>query len=305
MCINYCLHFKATSFIRGLACLAPSLWFGVCAQTVLTDHRDAPGPLINPIDHPAAQPQTTDAKSINWLHGLQIGVGVSHALHREPGIMQVQGPRLGVWGTFSLPMWHQWEPNVQVSAQSSAMHYSSETSGTLSQVPDHELDLRMTALQSLFSGKARLATGFQLGAYLGLGYRWHYNDLRGMTSKNHVGYRRVNRRLYWPLGLQLTKLDPKKMSVRLEYAPVVHGVQVTHMTDVGAQQDAKVAQKSYGWAVHLGWQLQSNWRLVGYHRRWVNQATDSWLAVTPSGAKNYHEPKGQWQETGLKLERLF
>ena len=99
------------------------------------------------------------------------------------------------------------------------MHYSSPISGELANVPDHELDLRLTALHPLSSAIASPWGYLLAGGYLGVGYRLHYNDLRGYTTKGNIGYRRLNQRLYLPLGIQLQTQSANPISFSMEFAP--------------------------------------------------------------------------------------
>jgi hypothetical protein len=255
---------------------------------------------------PATQRATHPAiHTSGMLQGWQLGGVVSHGRYREPGLMQLQGPRLGVWAAKSLPAQGHWQPTLQGQLQSSAMQYSSPISGELANVPDHELDLRLTALHPLIPSFASPWGPLQLGAYAGLGYRLHYNDLRGTTTQGYIGYRRLNQRLYLPLGLQLQTPALNPVTLSIEYAPALYGSHTTYMTDVGGTKDATEPQKSQGWSLQASWQLQPSWHLSAYHRQWTTKATTSWQSTINGVTKSYVEPASEWQETGLQLSRQF
>jgi hypothetical protein len=239
------------------------------------------------------------------LQGWQLGGVMSHGRYRERGLMQLQGPRLGVWAAKSLPAQGHWQPTVQGQLQSSAMRYSSPISGELANVPDHELDLRLTVLHPLTPSLASPWGPLQLGAYAGLGYRLHYNDLRGTTTQGHIGYRRLNQRLYLPLGLQLQTPAFNPVTLSLAYTPALYGSHTTYMTDVGGTKDATEPQKSQGWLLQASWQPQPGWHLSAYHRQWTTKATTSWQSTINGVTKSYVEPASEWQETGIKLSRQF
>lgn len=256
----------------------------------------------------AAEPHVnTDPASPapNWLQGWQLGAVTSHGRYREPGLMQLQGPRLGVWAAKSLPALRHWQATLQGQVQSSAMQYSSPISGGLANVPDHELDLRLTALH-LWSPAIGSPWGhLRAGAFAGLGYRLHYNDLRGTTTQGNIGYQRLNQRLYLPLGIQLQTQTTNPITVSMEVTPALYGSHTTYMTDVGATQDATVQQNSQGWSLQASWQAQPGWRLSAYHRQWSTKATPRWQSTINGVTQSFLEPASEWQETGLKLSRQY
>ncbi len=292
----------------ALALIAPAFWAGAQAQSLTAtlppaapsapqQTAEAAAPAAHSPAHEVAQP---------WLRGLQLGVAASHGRYREPGLMQTEGPRLGVWAAYPLATRGQWQPTLQGQVHTSAMRYSSTVSGELADVPDHELDLRMTGLRVLNKGIGSPWGPMALGAYAGLGYRWHLNDLRGTTTLGAIGYRRTNQRIYVPLGLQLSGSTPTStVTASIEYSPALYGTHTTHMSDIGATQDATVSQKSQGWALRVGWQLGPDWSLAAYHRQWITQTTSAWNSTRNGVTQRYIEPASQWRETGIQLGRVF
>ena len=69
-------------------------------------------------------------------------------------------------------------------------------SGTQDSVPDLIIETRGVAGMDFPVG-----SGVSLSPYLGVGYRYLYNDSRGYTSTNAAGYRRYSNYLYAPVGL--------------------------------------------------------------------------------------------------------
>lgn len=245
------------------------------------------------------------AQTPSMLQGWQLGGVISHGRYHEPRLMQLQGPRLGVWAAKSLPEHGHWQPNLQGQLQSTVMQYSSPISGELANVPDHELDLRLTAQHPLSPANGSPLGYLRVEAYLGLGYRMHYNDLRGTTTHGHIGYRRLNHRLYLPLGIQMQTLALNPVKISMEYTPALYGTHTTYMTDVGGIEDATMQQKSQGWSLQANWQPQPGWRLSAYHRQWSTRATSTWKTTISGVTKFYLEPASEWQETGIKLGRQF
>lgn len=259
---------------------------------------------VEPASEASANISTPLAKS-NLLQDWQLGGVTSHGSYREPGYMQLQGSRVGIWAARPLADRGHWQPTFQGQLQSSAMHYSSPISGELANVPDHELDLRLTALHPLSSAIASPWGYLLAGGYLGVGYRLHYNDLRGYTTKGNIGYRRLNQRLYLPLGIQLQTQSANPISFSMEFAPALYGNHTTFMTDIGGTQDATVKQKSQGFALQASWQPKPGWHLTAYHRQWSTRATSSWKTTINGVTESYVEPASEWKDTGIKLGRQF
>ncbi|HKB61955.1 MAG TPA: hypothetical protein VKD03_03695, partial [Burkholderiales bacterium] len=71
-------------------------------------------------------------------------------------------------------------------------------SGTQDSVPDLIVEARGVAGLDFFPWNR-----VSLSPYLGLGYRYLYNDSRGYTSTNAAGYQRYSNYLYAPAGLTI------------------------------------------------------------------------------------------------------
>lgn len=253
-----------------------------------------------------SEPPTIEPAPTSLWQGWTLGGVVSHARYREPGLMQLQGPRLGVSAARELPTTGPWQLGLEGQVHSSAMQYSSPISGELSHVPDVETDLRLTARYPFNGTSTASATpAWQWHALMGVAYRWHYNDLRGTTSVGHIGYRRLNQRVYLPLGLQVTGPGPQALSAALEFTPTLAGTHTTYMTDVGGDSNATASQSSQGWAFRVGWAFRPGWRLSAHHREWTTQTTDSWASTINGVTRRYLEPASQWQDTGLQLSHQF
>jgi len=250
---------------------------------------------------PAEQSANGAARLKSW----QLGGIASYGHYSEHGLMQLQGPRSGVSAARQLRPYGAWEIAIQGQLQLSAMRYSSPISGELSNVPDLETDLRITAQYPLSSTSADAPDAWQWSAYAGLAYRLHYNDLRGFSSLGSIGYRRLNQRIYAPVGLQVTRPSASALSARLEFTPALYGTHRSYMSDVGADRDATAVQQSSGWGLEIGWLAWPDWRLSAHHRQWSTTATDPWASTRFGMTRRYYEPASQWRETGLQLRRQF
>ena len=118
-----------------------------------------------------------------------VGAGVNH--YKEPGLMQLQGPELGLharaYNFSAMPQLHL-EGDVFLGMQ----RYTSTNTGSMDGV--HNIQTHWRALMPVFAN-----TGHQQGLYAGLGVHTLWNDLRGRTSTNSGGYERSATQLWLPV----------------------------------------------------------------------------------------------------------
>lgn len=122
---------------------------------------------------------------------VNLGISAGYNQYTEPNIMQVQGPEAGFHARSSAPSklgGLQLEGDVLLGYQ----RYTSEKTGTMNGV--RNLETRWRAMAPLF-GSASAESGFSAG----LGVHTLWNDLRGVTSTNHGGYRRYATQLWLPV----------------------------------------------------------------------------------------------------------
>jgi len=122
---------------------------------------------------------------------VNLGISAGYNQYTEPDIMQVQGPEVGFHARSSVPSklgGLQLEGDVLLGYQ----RYTSEKTGSLNGV--RNLETRWRAMAPLF-GSASAGSGFSAG----LGVHTLWNDLRGVTSTNHGGYRRYATQLWLPV----------------------------------------------------------------------------------------------------------
>jgi hypothetical protein len=122
---------------------------------------------------------------------VQLGVGAGVNQYKEPGLMQLQGPELGLHArayNFAPMRQLQLEGDVFLGQQ----RYTSTNTGSMNGV--HNIETRWRALMPVFTN-----TGSQHGLYAGLGVHTLWNDLRGRTSTNSGGYERSATQLWLPV----------------------------------------------------------------------------------------------------------
>jgi hypothetical protein len=86
--------------------------------------------------------------------------------------MKIEGPRAGVTGAYTYVRPERWFFKVDGRYAYGSLDY--EGSGTLESVPDSILEARAVFGKDFFPG-----SGLSLSPFVGFGYRYLYNDLRG------------------------------------------------------------------------------------------------------------------------------
>ena len=132
-----------------------------------------------------AQAQTNTRPMTQW----GLSAGVNH--YREPGLMQLQGPEVGlhasVYNLPSMPKLH-----LEGEAFLGMQRYSSTNTGSMDGV--HNIETRWRAMLPVFAN-----TPNQQGLYAGVGLHTLWNDLRGNSSTGSGGYERITRQLWLPV----------------------------------------------------------------------------------------------------------
>ena len=138
----------------------------------------------------AAAPFCTSWAQSSEPH-IQWGVSGGVNRYQEKGLMQLQGPEIGVHA--KLTQWSalpsvQWEADVLLGKQK----YTSEGSGSMTGVTN--LETRWRALTPVFSNEPT-----NQGFLTGLAVHTLWNDLRGTSSTGSGGYERSATQLWLPV----------------------------------------------------------------------------------------------------------
>ena len=157
--------------------------------------------------------------------------------------MNLKGNQLGAVGAYTFT-----SPNRVYSRIDGRVAYGSlkyEGSGTQDDIPNWIFEARAVV------GKDFLVSdNVALSPYIGLGYRYLYNDLRGYSvvgSTTYVGYRRYSNYVYAPVGvtLRMRTGDQWVIAPTLEYDAFLGGRQYSKLSDTGlGYSDASNKQDS-------------------------------------------------------------
>ena len=118
--------------------------------------------------------------------GLQWGVSAGWNHYKEPHLMQLSGPELGLHGQIQTDNQLQYEGEVLWGSQ----HYDSTSTGSMDHVSNVHSYWRV--LTPVWGTHAN-------GISAGLAYHTLWNDLRGQTSTLNNGYQRIANQLWAPL----------------------------------------------------------------------------------------------------------
>jgi len=144
-----------------------------------------------------------------------------------------------------------------------------------------------------------------LSPYIGLGYRYLYDDLRGYTSTGAVGYRRYSHYFYAPVGMTLRMRtgDRWVIAPTLEYDVFLGGRQYSHLSETGlGYTDASNKQDSgRGYRAYLMLE-NGQWSFGPWMHYWNIKDSDV-VSIRPDTVAM--EPANWTREYGLELRYRF
>lgn len=207
------------------------------------------GAFLLGISASAVAQTATAPNPLATRRGFEVGGQIADYHYEEPSFAKYFGTRAGILGAYTFPRANHMFFRVDARASHGALKY--EGSGTKDSVPDQIIETRGVAGLDFFPGNR-----VSLSPYLGLGYRYLYNDSRGRTSTNAAGYRRYSNYLYAPVGVT-TRVD---LGGRWVLAPTLEadifilGKQKSMLSDtsIAGFNDVTNTQKhGYGYRAYL------------------------------------------------------
>ncbi len=232
-----------------------------------------------------------------------IGTHLSHIKYEEPGLMKEEGYMYGFNGYYA---YHE---DLMLKAEGrfsfGQVDYTSPWSGTMDNVDDYIVELRGLLGYDIIS-KTSTYTPF-----IGLAYRYLYDDLRGTTSIGARGYRRKSNYYYSPIGLEtLTVINAAWSIVTvLEYDRFWFGVQHSFLSDAGLGYGDISNDQSYGSGFRGSVKVRKKdidiiYEIEPYFIYW--DIDDSELVLIPGGGGLYgYEPANNSTEYGIRISAGF
>lgn len=179
-------------------------------------------------------------------------------------------------------------------------HYSS-ASGTASGQTNNIWEIRGLI------GKDYTYGPVDLSPYTGYGFRYLYNDARGLTSLGSAGYRRQSTYQYIPIGLtsRFRLTDAARLSVNTEYDFFTAGTQKSYLSDANAAYGNIVNHQSHGMGLRGSVMFQqSGWSVGPWFDYW--HIKDSNVVPIPGDPGHIGmEPDNTTTEVGLRITRTM
>jgi hypothetical protein len=150
----------------------------------------------------------------------------------------------------------------------------------------------------------RLSADFS--PFLGLGYRWLYDDSGGKTtSTGFSSYDRLSQYFYLPVGGIYQFTDTFRIKAQFNW--LLYGQQVSYLSDISGFSDLKNDQNS-GWGVDttLDYRLTERLGMHAFFRYWQIDDSDPTVGFF-NGAPAFTglEPKNTTVETGIGFSYKF
>ena len=235
--------------------------------------------------------------------GLEVGVQAADYRYVEPGLMKLSGERGGVFGAYTFTNdTRGLFSRIDVRESYGWLKY--DGTGTKSGVPDWIIEARAVVGADFLPG-----SGVSLSPYVGLGYRFLYNDLRGYGSTGAVGYRRYSNYLYEPVGLtaRIDLGDGLIFAPTMEVDIFLRGRQESRLSDTGLgfvnvtnRQD-----RGRGHRIYLMFE-RDHWAIGAWTHYWHIMDSDSQFAGVVGGITRFgREPENTTRESGLELRYRF
>lgn len=161
----------------------------------------------------------------------------------------------------------------------------------------------------LLVGAEKTTDGMLFSSFIGLGYRYLFNDLRDLGSG---GYRRESQYVYVPIGLthRFRANRQARISTTLEYDYFVQGEQKSYLSDVGPAYAAvfgdPVNDQDDGYGVRFSTNYEEeNWSAGVFFNYWKIEDSETNYYQDALYIYSLVEPKNDTKEIGVQLKYRF
>lgn len=237
--------------------------------------------------------------------GHELAVSLSGYTYSEPSVMTLKAQKIGVdySATHALrPDWPSrgagWFVRGDLRFAGGKADYDGGAMGTMTDRPDWYLEARGLVGKDFVAGEAVVSP------YLGIGYRYLFNDLRGVSTAGLSLYRRESHYYSLPLGIthRIQLASGAVLTSMLEYAPLLRGRQETNLSDQNPLVPSVTNQQRRGYGMRLGALLRLGAWSIGPMVGWWRIAESDGVASLGGTAI---EPKNETREAGLRIGYHF
>jgi hypothetical protein len=230
--------------------------------------------------------------------GWEVGGQLAHYHYEEPDFAKLIGTRGAIVGAYTYTRANRMFFRVDGRGSFGALKY--QGSGTQDAVPDLIIETRGVAGMDFPAGSA-----VSFSPYLGLGYRYLYNDSRGYTSTNAAGYRRYSNYLYAPAGVTV-RFD---LGNRWVLAPAaeadifIRGKQKSQLSDANLGFNDAINTQERGNGHRISLMVEKDHMAFGawWHYWHINDSDVQPIGLGRAG----REPENWTRESGLELRYRF
>jgi len=231
------------------------------------------------------------------LPGWEAGGQFAEYQYEEPSFAKLTGDRIGVAGAYTSTGALLYT-RIDLRASYGSLDY--QGSGTLGNVPDWIFETR-----AVFGKDFLTAAGVALSPYIGLGYRYLYNDVRGRTSTGAIGYRRHSNYVYAPMGLTVRINAGSNWAIAptIEYDVFLTGRQVSKLSDtsLGFSDLTNKQAKGRGYRAYLMLENE-RWAFGPWAHYWKIEQSD----IRPVGLGFIGlEPANRTRDYGVEVRYRF
>jgi len=245
-----------------------------------------------------------DSINLKTQTGNALGASLSSYKYQEPGFMSLTGAKLGLDLRSTNALQDDRFLRGDLRYAFGTVDYRSNGTGSAAGEPDWYIEMRVLGGKDLSVGSSVLSP------YAGLGYRYLFNDARGISSSGAGGYRRESSYVYLPIGVvHHTAINNQtRLLSSLEYDHLVAGKQMSMLSDAGGgYSDATNTQyRGYGLKLSIIYDNEV-WAIGPYANYWNIEQSNVVPEIrygTPTG-RGLVEPKNNTLEFGLKASQKF
>ena len=244
--------------------------------------------------------------SLKTQPGAELGITVSSYRYEEPSLnVKLDGYKGGVDGAVITIPGGDWFLRWEGRYEYGKVDYSG--SGTKSGNTDWYFELRGMAGKDFDLGT------YSLAPYIGVGYRYLYNDIRGTTSTGAVGYTRNSQYTYLPLGVtHRFKLESNaRLATTLEADYLIYGKQTSTLSDFNPAFGDVTNNQRNGYGIRGSMYYEKErWLFGPWFQYWSISRSDVAPLVVSIPAGTFIigtalEPKNKTTEFGVRLGYRF
>jgi hypothetical protein len=250
---------------------------------------------------PVAISARAESSTLKTQTGKELGLSLSSYQYQEPGVMSSIGAKMGLDLHLTKVLQNEYFIRGELRYAFGTVDYTG--SGKASGEPDWYIETRMLV------GKDWPVNDAVFSPYSGFGYRYLFNDGRGITSTGYWGYRRESNYFYLPIGIihRMLLNDRASLVSTLEYDQLLAGKQISRLSDGGAGYGDATNNQNSGYGMKLSvLYKKSKWAIGPYAHYWnIGQSDTVTVYQNGNPAKIGFEPKNNTIEFGLEASQRF